>query len=512
MENNKRNSGKRVASAIIGSGIAATMGFLINFILTPLVTNSLGTEAYGYVTLANTFVSYATIVTIALNSYSTRYISLEYHKNNLKKCREYFSSIFYSNIIISIVILIIATIFVWNIEKLIHIPANMIGETKVLFLFVFLNFVILTLGNVYSASAYIKEHLDLVGVFKAIAYGIEILFLLIGFKILVPRMWYVGVALIGFSSVILFSNYYIYKKCTPEINFKISDFSFKSVKEVVLNGIWNSVNSLGNTLNSGFDLIITNLMLNSLTMGKISIAKSIGTIMCILYQLVSQAFQPLFLKSYAMNDRKKLLRELIFSMKLSGIIAGLVFSGFVILGQDFLNLWLPGQDTLTIYNLTIIVLLSYVLEGVVGPLYYIYTLMIKNKIPCIITILGGIINISAMYILLIHTNGGGYIVVGTTAVIMIFINLVSNPLYMCKCLEIKWYTFYPTIIKYIFYIVVMLIAFKYIIPLLKISGWIELIFNGIVISIVGTVIYFFLMLNKQEKEYLLKIFNQYKKH
>ncbi|MDY4479877.1 MAG: hypothetical protein SPE33_07570, partial [[Pasteurella] aerogenes] len=94
-----------------------------------------------------------------------------------------------------------------------------------------------------------------------------------------------------------------------------------------------------------------------------------------------------------------------------------------------------------------------VLEGVVGPLYYIYTLKIKNKVPCIITILGGIINIGAMYILLTYTDGGAYIVVGTTAVIMIFINLVTNPLYMCKCMEIKWYTFYPTILKYIFYIV-----------------------------------------------------------
>lgn len=56
-------------------------------------------------------------------------------------------------------------------------------------------------------------------------------------------------------------NYYIYKKYTPELKIRRKSVSFNAIKKLVVNGIWNSINSLGNTLNSGLDLIVTNLWL-----------------------------------------------------------------------------------------------------------------------------------------------------------------------------------------------------------------------------------------------------------
>ena len=47
----------------------------------------------------------------------------------------------------------------------------------------------------------------------------------------------------------------------------------EAVKKLVLSGIWNSINSVGNLLNSGLDLWISNLMLSALEMGNLSIVK-----------------------------------------------------------------------------------------------------------------------------------------------------------------------------------------------------------------------------------------------
>lgn len=48
----------------------------INFTLTPYITNAVGVEAYGFVSLAKTFTSYANIFMVALNSYAARYLTI----------------------------------------------------------------------------------------------------------------------------------------------------------------------------------------------------------------------------------------------------------------------------------------------------------------------------------------------------------------------------------------------------------------------------------------------------
>lgn len=43
------------------------------------------------------------------------------------------------------------------------------------------------------------------------------------------------------------------------------------------------------------------------------------------------------------------------------------------------------------------------------PIYYVYTLTLKNKLPCWITIAGGFLNVVSMYVLLKYTQMGVYV-------------------------------------------------------------------------------------------------------
>ena len=68
---------------------------IISFFFTPIVLNKLGNEAYGFVGLVNNFVSYISVITVALNSLAGRFITLSYHRHDEKNVREYFSSVFF---------------------------------------------------------------------------------------------------------------------------------------------------------------------------------------------------------------------------------------------------------------------------------------------------------------------------------------------------------------------------------------------------------------------------------
>lgn len=83
----RRSDSKAILLNIIWAVLAILVKYAINFLTTPYVTNNIGVEAYGFVSLANTFTSYIDLISIALNSFASRYIAIAYHQNDLKKGR-----------------------------------------------------------------------------------------------------------------------------------------------------------------------------------------------------------------------------------------------------------------------------------------------------------------------------------------------------------------------------------------------------------------------------------------
>ena len=75
-----------IFAALITLGVQ----MFISFWLSPFVVGKLGEEAYGFINLANNFVSYASLLSVAINSMACRFISVEYNSNHLKRSKSYF--------------------------------------------------------------------------------------------------------------------------------------------------------------------------------------------------------------------------------------------------------------------------------------------------------------------------------------------------------------------------------------------------------------------------------------
>lgn len=316
----------------------------------------------------------------------------------------------------------------------------------------------------------------------------EILIIAYCFIIFTPKVWYMGLATVGMAVTTFVGTFVMSKKLIPEAMVRPNYFSMRAVKELVYSGIWNSANSLGNTLNSGLDLLISNLMLSGTVMGQVSIAKSISNVVLSFYSVVSQPFQPTYLKDYSDKDVSRLINHFKDSMRFSGIITNVIFAGFCAIGLSFYHLWIPTQNIHLIYVLTIIAMVPSITEGCVYPLYYIYTLTLKNKFPCVVTILGGMANIASMYFLLKYTNTGAYAVLLTTAVIMTFINIVTNPIYMSLCLKVPKRTFYPQIVKNIISLIAASALLLFLSTKVAVSSWGGLLIKIIVLGLIGAVI------------------------
>lgn len=487
-----------VVRTVATTGFAFVLSYLINLILTPYITNTVGTEAYGFVSLAKNCAQYAMIITLALNSFASRYIALEFHKGNIEKSNEYYSSVFWGNLFIGTITFGIALILILFLEHLFIIPNEIKLDVKLLFVFVFVNFWITTVFTNFSSVALIKNKLDLVGVFKTASYIVEAITLILLYFVFPEKVYYVGVGLVAASLTVSLTNLYISKKFAPELKIHFKYFRLSAVKTLVLDGLWISANSLGNVLNSGLDLVVCNLLLTPLAMGQIAIVKTLDTIFHALYQLVAQAFQPMFLKSYAENRKKQLINELLLSMKVSGLVSNIAFAGFVSLGLVYYKLWIPNEDISLIYVLTVITLGASIVSGPMTPLYYIYTLTLKKELPSIVTILGGILNVLGMYLMISYTSIGIYAVVLTTTLVMLFINLVSNPLYMSYSLGIRYSTFYPTLIKNMISCLVITAIYKLLSKVFLPASWLGLFACALLYSIIGAVVHIVILFSRSE--------------
>ena len=133
-----RSEKKQTAINLIAKIVSYGTTYLIAFFLTPYLVEKIGSEAYSYYPLANNFTSYMSIITIALNSMASRFITIALTKNEKENANKYFASIFFGNVLMSAILLIPMTIIVIFLDSILNIPVDLVISIKLLFSLVFI--------------------------------------------------------------------------------------------------------------------------------------------------------------------------------------------------------------------------------------------------------------------------------------------------------------------------------------------------------------------------------------
>lgn len=500
---------KQLLVNMITSFITFGINLGIGFFFTPYVVSKVGSEAYGFVNLANDMVNYATIVTIALNSVAGRFITIKVHQNKNLESNQYFTSTFISNVILSIITILIGVPFVCKIEYIINVPYNLVMTVKLLFLFIIANFIISIISTVFSVATFITNKLYLSSIVNCIASLLRIILLFSLFGFVSANIAFIGVVSCVCSIVILVANIVFTQRLVPSLKLKICYFSPKLILQLLSSGIWNTITRIAQILSDGLDLLISNLWVSTFAMGQLSIAKTIPSLMSSLLSTVVSVFSPQLTIYYAENDIKSLVKELKLSMKMSSFFANIPFCFLVVFGDLFFSLWMPAQNIAMIHKLAILSIQAVVVSGAITGLNNVFTVTNKLKVNSLFWICISFFDVAVVFILLNTTNLGVYAVAGVSTLIGIFANLIFVPLYACKCLNIKWYTFYPQIFRYtgttffmlaIFYLLRQIMHFP--------NSWFYLIIIGILSLIIGGIINLVILLNNFERKYLLSKINE----
>lgn len=485
---------------IIGAVTVVGINTLINFFLSPYIVKCLGIEANGYIALANNFVSYFSLITVALNSMAGRFILIELKNNNLSEANGYYTSVLVGDWILGIILLIPVTILVMHLNNFIQVENNLLQDVKMLFIFVFISFFCGLITPKWSNATFSTNKLYLRSLEAILTSILRAGVIFISYKCLLPKIYYVGLAGIIMTLGNLTLEFWFKVKLLPELKVKLKCCSIKKIKILIASGIWNTISQCGNLLLEGLDILIANMFINSVASGLLSLSKIIPNMINQVVGNIATTFGPRLITLFALNDTDQMVKEVNNHIKIVSIIANIPIGITFTVGMRFFKLWVPSQDETVLTILTSLTLLGMLFSGASNCIINIFTAVNKLKVNSVIVVISGFINIFLVNILLNITNFGVYAIAGVSSILSIIRVFGFTAPYAAYCIKKRWYTFHKALIKGACNVIIPIFIGMICNRIMDVNGWLSFILEVGIIFICTVIIDYFLALNKEEKK------------
>lgn len=499
------NSNKRLTISIISNVLSVAVSLGVSFLLTPYLLRTLGKEAYSFYPLANNFVSYMTIITLALNSMASRFITIEIVQGNELKAHTYFSSVFFSNVILSGILLIPMVLITVFVDTILNVPTNLVRDVKALFALVFLSMIINLISSVFGIATFAKERMDL-RAYREIGQNVirATLFMLL-FSLFSPSIVFLGVVAVA----VAFGNggvqYAFTRKLMPEYHVHVKEFDWHAVMELVKSGIWNSVNNLGLILTMSLGVLLANKFIGTSESGDMSIVQTLPQFMTSVISAVYGVLLARIAVVYARGNKEATQNTVVSTQKILGIICTVPATMIIIYGEYFFKLWVPNENAHYLQLLSIISVIPVLLHSSMWTVYGLNVTNNKIKTPALVLIGTGLICVFFTLILLKTTDLGVFAVTGVSSFCNTMFYLFFIPMYTAKKIDFPIGVFYPHIVKSLIYTALMAAVFY---PITKacsglLDSWVGFFVIAGLSEIVGVVVYFFTVCSKKDRAMIL---------
>lgn len=497
---------KRLAVNMAAQLMAFAVNMGISFFLAPIIENQIA-NTYGFIDLANKFVLYAQIVVSALNTMASRFITIHIHRDEEKEANEYFSSVFFGNVLMAAVFLVPALVIVifMGYMPFLDVPAELLRDVQFLWALVFGNFFLSIITSVYGVSTYATNRLDLTSVRTMLGDVLRILFLFITFTVWKPTLWFVGAASLISTAYVAFWNRRFTRQLLPQIQIKQQYFRWKKVWELVSLGAWNSLTRLGQVLLDGVDILLAGALIRDggVSMTMLSLAKMAPTSISSLMGTIVGVFNPQITIAYAEGDKENLVKVIKSCNRILIFMMSIPIAFLTAYGLDFYRLWMPEKDPYVLQGLSLLAVGVLFVSMSIQVLYHVFIITKKVKLNSIVMLCSGIVSSVISLVLLKTTNLGVVCFPLSSMLTGLLRNLIFTPVYAARCLEIRWNRFYSDIVLGWFSIGTITVLGLLSRMVYPIHSWGSLILTGIVLGPLSLLVNFFIILRKEERKIVL---------
>lgn len=484
----KTISKKQTYINLFANVISYSANILISFVLTPYLINNLGKETYSFYPMANTIVSYMSVLTNSMNAMASRFVTVSLVKLKNDKANCYFSSAFFANVIMSLILLIPMTIIIVFLDKLMNVPINSVSAIKSLYILVFVTAIINILSTVLGIATFAKNRIDLRSLREIITAVIRIILYIVFYKFFSPSIVYIGIVALIIAIINMFFQYCYTKKLLPEINLKYNYVCWDCTKELLFSSIWNAINTFGNTLLAGMTLIMANILYNANDSGSLSIVQTVPQFISGIISMLVGVFFPIITYKYAQNDRNGMLNEIRYAQNVVGVFGCSVITVFSALSKSFFALWTPNENAYDLAFLSLVTIIPHLFIACLWPLTNVNIVMNKLKVPACFTLFFGILNIIIALCARCFFNAPVYMLPIVSSFLQVLWIGIFIPIYVSHNLNVKCKYFYAPVIRIVLTCVLLYLLIRIIVKYLFIDNWFSLLLHGVILGLFSIIV------------------------
>lgn len=488
MTDTKNMSKKRLGLNLFANIITHAISILVSFILTPFLINSLGKELYGFYGMANNVVNYINVVAIALNSMASKYITVELVKGNNKRALEYYSSVFFSNVLFCVLLSPFLTVFVFNLQNVFVISDKYVFDVRILFALIFIAMIIRLITSVTGCATYSTNRTDLRAYTDLAKSVLKVLLFISIFIIFKPSIIHVGLVMLFLEVFNSLLHIILAKRLTPFLKIKKSYYRIKLIISTLKVGVWNSVNQVGDLLLSSSDLFVGNIMLGEVASGTVNIIKTIPALLSGVITAINVVFMPRIAVRYGQNNSEKLIEEVKMSQRIMGIFTTSIVMVVIFFGKEFFELWVPNDDSNLLMLLSAVDVSRMMIIGVTWPVANLNIVMDKIRTPSLFVVLSGVTNVISMVVLIRYTSIGILAIPLTTLIISILYYGLFIPIYSAKQMKLSWKTFMFPVLEMILSGICISLLFFSLKSFVSITSWINFFIFGGLFGIIAIIV------------------------
>ena len=477
---------------------------IVGIVMTPFIVRMLGDSEYGLFALIGAFVGYLSILDLGLTNAVVRFVA-KYRAQKDDKGQENFlavSLIIYS--VISLAVVIFGIVMYLNVDALYGstLTATQMGKAKIMLLIFIFNIAIALPGGAFTGICNGYEHFVFPRVLTICKYIIRTLLVV---AILFQGADALGLVILDSILNVLFiiaTIYYVFAKL--KIKIKLHSFNHRFIKEIFSYSIWIFVFGMVYQFQWRTGQVILGATTNTVVVAIYSIGVTLGLYFLTFGNVINGLVLPKAVQSIYKNSSTAILTaEMIRISRITMIVLFYILGGFLILGQEFVVLWV-GETYKEAWLVALLIMVAYVMPISQGYAHAILEakkmMRFKSLSSLILTIVGLIVGgyLATMY-------GLKGIIYGIFGALMILQIMILFYYHFKLGLDMKQY-FTKALFPYLVLFSVVSIISYYAFQSIG-NGWGFFILKGICYTLLFVIGLYF-VLSQEERSYLFHFFKK----
>ncbi len=494
-------------SALI-SYIAIFFNIVSGLLYTPWMIEKLGSSDYGLYTLSISVISFF-LFDFGISSAVSRYISRYRAESDEQAIANFLSVVYKFFLVLSLVILLCIIVFYFFIDLIfLKLSPEELTKFKVVYIITgFFGVVAFPFTSINGVLTGYEKFFPLKFsslMQKILSVTFMIIFLLLGkglySVVLVNSV--VGILVILYKLNIL-------SKIKIKVNWK--HFSYPMLKDLFHFSIWIVIiGVIDQLVVINIPVLILGATVGATSITIFALARTLYGYFWTFGDAINGLFMPVVGKISISVTKDKELNDLLIKVgRIQLIILGLLISGFIVFGQDFILLWI-GKGFEDVYLITILLILPFLvlLTQEIAVTHMYMENKAKYRAYCFI---GFFVLSLILSILLVNNYGAVGIALSIFAANLIFNIGLMNYYYSKNEINVK--KFFQLCHMKILPIILILVVFWWSFSnLFSEVNWIILCIKGLMFVLSYCLVFWFFILNKFEKNQIMQIISGLRKN